>query len=296
MNITDLKQHVENAGCKIIKSTAFSMEADCGDGLFVVKEPEARVKALVQATGMEKISSFIPLESKFKPSEISIGRFSKQGPWSKVLKLGDLDEVEYVYKDDDIRDSPVKRVQESINRIDRANKFSYLTSHDGIDPSGTIQDEVASIARLLVSKTEADMAAIAGNNVICGSKNLVRKSWTKAENERFRFFIKVNCKIPAILDPVAEKIENTGNWKTMTESDRFYVKSIVPPSKDAFLTGIKVLSPIGKNLLEFEVIDDAVVKSKDFFKNMKSLREEYPAIPVNDDPLDIDAANRDHAI
>jgi hypothetical protein len=97
--------------------------------------------------------------------------------------------------------------------------------------------------------------------------------------------VKVNCKVPAIHGKVLSKIESIGSWHTMSESDRFYIKSIMPPSKDMLLTGIKVFSPLGTDQFEFELVDDDRIKKKNFLENATSIKEVKP--PSSDGQIDV---------
>jgi hypothetical protein len=288
MNITELKKHVETIGCKVTRSTPFSLIAECGDGITIIKEPESRLKIFVKMEGIDKISAFMP-EPSVTPRDMTIGKFDKQGPWSKIIKFGNLDEVEYVYGEDEMRKSGIPVVQKSINRIDRANKFAYMNSQGGVDPFNVVKNEVDSMSGLLTREIEDGIASITGNDVICGGKNLIQKSWTTEENEKYRYMIKINCKVPSILSPVTEKLENIGTWKTMSESDRFYIKSVVPPFKDVFVTGIKIKSPVGNDLVEFEAVDESIVKKKDFLKKVATLKVDgIFKVTADDFPVETD--------
>jgi hypothetical protein len=298
MNLLDMKKHAEKLGCEIIKSTTFSMVAKCKGDTFLVKQPESRIKVLVQSENIDKISSIVDIPPNIKPRDITIGKFNKQGPLSRVFKLENLDEVEFTFGEDELKNSTIKQVKESIERIDRANKFAYIARHDGIDPFKTVQREIDTLSDFITSKIETTIAKKTNNNVICGSKNLLQKSWTKAENDKYWYLLKVSCKIPELSPRVKEKIDNIGEWKTFAESERFYVTSVIPKIKGMFLTGIKISSEHGKNHLEFEVKDNDIIKHKDFIDKVLTLKKDtVVATKSDDEPVDetmlIDASKKE---
>lgn len=290
MNIQDLERHLESTGCEVKEKDQFSLVADC-DGIFFIKKPESRIKVLVHSNILENISDTLTPPKSIKPGEITIGKFSRQGSWSRILKLGNLDEVEFIYGEKELRKINNKAVKKSIDRIERANKFAYMSNHNGMNPISVIKKEVDNISNFLVNKIENKIASKTNNNVICGGKSSLQKSWNKMENERYRFIVKVNCKVPSMLDPVTTKIESIGEWSTHTESDRFYVHSVRPPSGDIFLTGIKVKSRHGEKQLEFEVRDDKTIKQDGFLKDVKEI-ESLDDVHGKLLPVDIDLINQ----
>jgi len=285
MDIERVKERAIDLGCEIIDEKKFSITARCAGNVFLVKNPDARLKVLVKPADIAEISAIVDTPKIARPREITIGKFNKQGAWSRVLKLGDLDEVEYFYGETELRNIKNKSVRDSIGRIDRANKFAYMTNHEGIDPPGIVRKEVDKIADHVTGEVEAEIAKKTDGTVICGSKNALNKSWNSTENDRYRFAVKVNCKVPAIHGKVLSKIESIGSWHTMSESDRFYIKSIMPPSKDMLLTGIKVFSPLGTDQFEFELVDDDRIKKKNFLENATSIKEVKP--PSSDGQIDV---------
>jgi hypothetical protein len=271
MDIERLKERIRGIGCEIVEDKTFSVTAKCGDDVFLVKSPDSRLKVLAKPANIDEISAVLQHPKNVAPREITIGKFNKQGSWSRVLKLGDMDEVEYYYGEDEIRAISSKVVKESIARIDRANKFAYMANHEGIEPVSVVKKELDKISDFLTGHVESSIADKAGD-VICGNKQSINKSWNRAENDRYRFSVKVNCKVPGITGKVLSKIESIGSWRTMSESDRFYVKSIMP-NKDVLLTGVKVKSPFGENQFEFELVDDDRVGKKNFLESIRNIRE-----------------------
>jgi len=281
-----LKERVRGIGCEITDDKTFSMAAKCAspDGdVFLVKDPDSRLKVLSKPANIDEISSTLQFPKNMMPREITIGKFNKQGSWSRVLKLGDLDEVEYVYGENEIRGIANKNIKESIARIDRANKFAFMANHEGIEPLSIVKKEIDKISDVLTNRVESTIADKAGD-VLCGSKQSINKSWNREENDRYRFVVKVNCKVPGIAGKVLSKMESIGGWRTMSESDRFYIKSIMP-TKDVLLTGIKIKSPMGDNQFEFELVDDDRVDKKNFLDGIRSIHENV--IKQDDSPVDV---------
>jgi hypothetical protein len=261
---------VESIGCKVLDHKKFMLVADC-NGTIIVKGPESRVRIIVPTGNLEDIVEMTRPPPDIAPRSVTVGRFSKQGTTSRLIQLGGLDEVEYIFGENELSSMTDERVRDAMNRIERANKFTFMTSHGGIDPPIVIKKEIDTISDLLVNQIEKHVAKKTGNNIICGSKVPIHKSWNTFDNEKYRFSIKVNCKIPAIIDPVTKKIDSIGAWNTISESDRFYVKSIMPSGKDVFLTGLKLKSEHGINQIEFEVIDDKVIKKKGFIDKLNAM-------------------------
>ena len=287
MNIEHLKERIRGLGCEILDDKAFSMASKCSssDGdVFLVKDPDSRLKVLSKPANIDEISSFLQYPKNMAPRDITIGKFNKQGSWSRVLKLGDLDEVEYFYGENEIRAINNKEIKESVARIDRANKFAFMANHEGIEPLSIVKKEIDKISDFITNRVESAVADNAGD-VLCGSKQSINKSWNRSENDRYRFAVKVNCKVPGITGKTLSKMESIGSWHTMSESDRFYIKSIMP-NKDVLLTGIKIKSPFGDNQFEFELVDEDRVNKKNFLESIRNIRETNIS-KQDDSPVDV---------
>lgn len=287
MDINDIRKHVESLGCNIVKQTAFSLVSKCGDDAMIIKEPNARIKVLVNSN-LDPISKFMPIPKNIVPRDISIAKLEMQGTLSRLMKLHNLDEVEYVFGKDDIEKIGTKNIKSSLSRIERANAFTMMPSHDGINPASIVSEEAGNISKILVDGIEEKISTKVGNNVLCGATQIINPAYSDRHKKQYQFLIKVNCKVPAIFEPVTRKVESIGAERMFSESDRFFVKSITPPSGDLFLSGLKLKSQYGENQLEFEVIDNNKIKKKDFLDNIKEIKIADRDIPGGDDPVDIE--------
>jgi hypothetical protein len=272
MLIEDIKKHVINHGCNITSETDFSLVASCDDGITLVKFPETRLKTLVNVKEIDFLHGILSPPSAIDVAEIGIGNFKKQGTWSRVIKMSGLDTVEYVMTERNMRNINIPLVKKAVKRIDRANKFAQLHD-DAIDPFEIVKDEVQIAAKNITSRIEDNIAGKVGGNVICGMKPVFQRSWNEKDRERYHYLVRVRCNVPSLKEKVTKKIDRIGGWRTMSESDLLWIKSILSPSKDSFLTGIKVKSAHGKSQLEFELVDDDKVKNKDFLDNVKKIRD-----------------------
>lgn len=271
MKIEDIKKYALEHGCEIVKEGIKELVASCDDGnIFLLKNPESRMKVLLRSDELKSISDYLSIPKSIEPSEIKIGKFNLQGPWSRKLEMGKLDRVEIVFNEKDLEKSSLKKISDPMKRIKRANNFPSLYDDD-IDPFAIIKKEVNKIGDYLVDKIEDKISIKSNNEVICGKDVVFQRSWNDMDKEKYRFIVKVECRVPILKDTVMEKINHVGGWRIMSETDMLYIKSVVTPSKDAFLTGIKVKSMYGDNRLEFELLDENKIKKKEFLDGFRDI-------------------------
>lgn len=288
MKVSDIKKHAMEQGCSIVEEKPFSLVASCAGGrVFIVKNPESRIKVLVNSNLVESISSMIGNVPGVVPKEITVGNFSKQGEWSRMIKLDNLDKVEFLFGEAELDKSQDETIKKAMRRIKRANTISSLEYGENVEPFKIIRDEVNKISNFLATNIEESIAPKVDENIICASSTFFQKAWNQVESEKYHFSISVNCNIPPLMKKVSKAVERIGNWKTMSESDALFIKSVVSPTRDSFLTGIKIKSPYGEKQFEFELMSEDELKKGDVVKNFEEMSKKESE-PISEEPLNIE--------